>query len=168
MKTNLDRDWGTHLPMLIKIMGMTGGHVLEMGMGMYSTPFLHWACFPDRRLVSYENDEKCYKMNKQYGRASRQYPEDFHEVHYVKSWDDAKIERPWNVAFIDHAPANRRIFDIERIANYAEYVIVHDTQRNYRFCDYKKVWPLFKYRYDYKRAVPWTTVLSNFKDLSNL
>jgi len=161
MKTSNDKGWGTHLPVLIKIIGMTSGDVLEMGMGLYSTPFLHWACFPDRKLVSYESDKECFELNKQYN-------EGLHEVHFVDNWDEADIDKSWCVAFIDHAPSRRRIIDIKKLAWRARYIVIHDTQRNYKFCNYNEIWPLFKYRYDYKKAVPYTSVLSNFKDLSNL
>ena len=161
MKIDNDPNWGSHLPVLIKIIGMTKGDVLEMGMGLYSTPFLHWACFPDRKLVSYENDLNCFNMNKQYNR-------DHHQALYVGNWDKADIDKFWDVIFIDHAPSSRRIIDIKRIANMANYIIIHDTQRNYKFCNYKEIWPLFKYRYDYTKAIPWTSVVSNFIDLSKL
>lgn len=161
MKISNDKNWGTHLPILIKIMGMTSGPVLEMGMGLYSTPFLHWACFPNRELMSYEGDKDCFELNKQYDGG-------LHRVRFVKSWDDAKIERVWDVALIDHAPSRRRIIDIKRLRNCANYLIIHDTQRNYKFCNYNEIWSLFKYRYDYTKVVPYTSVLSNFKDLSDL
>ena len=161
MKISNDKNWGTHLPILIKIMGMTSGSVLEMGTGLYSTPFLHWACFPYRELISYEGERECFELNRQYNEAS-------HQVIYVDNWDKAKIERKWDVALIDHAPSSRRIIDIKRLANWANFVIVHDTQRNYKFCDFRKIWPLFKYRFDYTKAVPYTSVLSNFINLDFL
>ena len=43
------KDWSSHLPVLIKLMAMTSGDVLEVGTGIYSTPFLHWACFSQGR-----------------------------------------------------------------------------------------------------------------------
>jgi hypothetical protein len=156
-----DKNWGSHLPLLIKIITQTKGDVLEMGMGLYSTPFLHWACFPNRKIISYENDLKCWEMNKQYN-------DGLHSASYIEDWDKADIEKPWDVVFVDHAPSSRRITDIKRLANYANYIIIHDTQRNYKFCNYKKIWPLFKYRYDYTKAIPWTSVVSNFVDLSKL
>jgi hypothetical protein len=112
-------------------------------------------------LVSYDNDFTFFDSN-------RQYEEGLHSVVHVLDWDDANIQRDWDVAFIDHAPSRRRIMDIKRLADYAKIIVVHDTQRNMKFCDYKQIYPLFKYRYDYTDAIPWTTVLSNFVDITNL
>jgi len=161
MNTDYDKNWGSHLPVLIKVIGKTTGAVLEMGMGLYSTPFLHWSCFPNRILVSYDNNPECFKLNKQY-------QEGLHEVRLVSNWDEADIEMFWDVVLVDHSPSQRRIEDIKRLAQWANYIIVHDTQRNYKFADFDQIYPLFKYRYDYKQVIPFTTVLSNFRDYNNL
>jgi hypothetical protein len=158
MKTIYDLKWGSHLPALIKVMSITTGDVLEMGIGLYSTPFLHWACHSRlRHLVSYEGEKECYEMNKNYHGG-------FHEVYYVENWNDAKIEKNWDVVLIDHAPFWRRKTDIKRLAGYAKYIVIHDSNRY----DFSSIWPLFKYRYDYKKTRPNTTVVSNFYDLSSL
>jgi hypothetical protein len=161
MNTDYNKFWGSHLPVLIKIVNMTKGPVLELGMGMYSTPFLHWACYPDRELVSYENSWECYKINKQYNEGK-------HKVYFIMNWDEAKIETRWEVVLVDHSPSRRRIKDIFRLKDLADYIVVHDTQRSFRFCDYNQIYPLFKYRYDFKSVIPYTTVLSNLKDLKDL
>ncbi len=153
--------WGTHLPVLIKAINLTSGDVLELGMGLYSTPYLHWACFPDRKLISYENNKDCYELNKQYQSTN-------HIVKYVENWDEAIItDRFWDVVLVDHAPSRRRITEIKRLVNLAKYIVIHDTQKNYKTCDYRQIWPLFKYKFDYKKVIPYTTVVSNFVDLSN-
>jgi hypothetical protein len=37
-------------------MGKTDGDVLELGLGVFSTPYLHYQCIlSKRKLVSYEN-----------------------------------------------------------------------------------------------------------------
>ena len=64
--------WGSHLPILIKLVGETTGDILELGIGLYSTPFLHWSCFPNKRkLVSYESAEGYIKLLKPYRPRSR-------------------------------------------------------------------------------------------------
>jgi len=161
MKTAYDINWGSHLPVLIKVMELTEGPVLELGMGLYSTPFLHFACYKKRYLVSYETDKHCYEMNKDCDMSN-------HEVKYVKDWDHAMIDRGWDVVLVDHAPSQRRVIEITKLANIAKFIVIHDTQRNSRFCDLDKIWPLFKYRFDYKKAIPWTTVVSNFVDVKSL
>ena len=91
-----------------------------------------------------------------------------HKVFLVKDWDKIDIEKPWDVAFIDHEAERRRI-EIRRLANYAKYIIVHDTQpQSEHEYQYKDIYPLFKYRRDFTFSRAWTSVLSNFKELSNL
>ena len=109
MGMRISKNWGTHLPLLIKAISMTTGDVLEIGMGLYSTPFLHWACFNKRKLVSYDNDAEYFNMNKQY-------EEGLHEVHFVDDWDSMDIEKPWDVVLVDHGPSERRIVDIKKLA----------------------------------------------------
>lgn len=156
---NLKKEWGSHLPVLIKMMSITDGDVLELGTGFYSTSFLHYACLmANRKLVSYDYQEKYYKLMKGYG-------SDLHTVAHVPNWDKLDFQKNWDIAFIDHDPAERRIKDIEKLANFAKYVIVHDTSD--KVYDYDKVFSLFKYRYDYKGAFPHTTILSNFVPLTN-
>ena len=59
MEPKMTKDWSSHLPVLIKIMSITTGDVLEIGTGIYSTPFLHWACFGKKRnILSIENNDK--------------------------------------------------------------------------------------------------------------
>ena len=86
MKIDYDKNWGSHLPVLIKVMSLTKGSVLEMGMGLYSTPFLHWSCYKERILVSYDNEKEFFEINKQYH-------EGLHEVYFVDNWSKANIEK---------------------------------------------------------------------------
>jgi hypothetical protein len=141
---------------------MTEGSVLELGLGFFSTPVLHWLCYDKKReLVSYDDNSTFIKLFKQFN-------DDFHKVLMVDDWDKIEIERPWDVVLVDHTDDRRR-FDIKRLANYAKYVIVHDTNpgADYSF-KFSEVFPLYKYRYDYTSVRNHVTVLSNFVDLSNL
>ena len=154
--------WGSHLPVLIKAIAITKRNVLELGTGLYSTPFLHWACFPNRKLISYENNPESYKLNRQYGVG-------LHEVRFIKRWEELNLEGMFfDVALVDNSPSRHRSIEIEKLAHIATYIIVHDTQRNFKFCNLEKIYPLFKYRIDYVKISPTTTVLSNFSNLENL
>lgn len=156
---------GSHLPVLIKIINLTTGPVLELGMGMFSTHYLHWACYENRRkLVSYENDPKHLLFD-----WSQSFLNDYHEVRFIDNWDNADLSGHWDVVLVDHAPTPRRRTEIGRLANSADYVVVHDSQpERERWQRLSQIYPLFKYRKDFGRENPLTTVLSNFKDLSNL
>jgi len=156
--------WGSHLPTLIKVVQMTTGPILELGIGMFSTPVLHWLCYENKReLVSYEQEDWYLKL-------FRYFNNDYHKIIEVKDWDKIEIERPWDVVLVDHND-DRRVDEIKRLVNHVNYIIVHDTgpgpitEAHYH---YSKIFPLFKYRYDTEGTRNRTTVLSNFVDLNNL
>lgn len=154
---------GSHLPVLTKIMNLTTGSVLELGMGIFSTPYLHWACYLEKRkLVSYDHNSECVNWFKTF-------VNDYHEIRFVDNWDNADLSGHWSVALVDHAPTPRRKTEIARLADSADYLVIHDSQpeRNGRQ-KYSQIYPLFKYRKDFGRENPLTTVLSNFQDLTNL
>jgi hypothetical protein len=113
-----------------------------------------------RRLISYESS------NFWYLKATKN-PVPFHKVIKVSyGWDDAKIEKHWGMAFVDHWPDERRWVEIKRLANYAEYIVIHDSNLSeIKQYGYERIWPLFKYRFNYKKLNPNTTVVSNFHDL---
>ena len=152
--------WSSHIPMLIKALELTEGDVLEMGVGMFSTPLLHWMCMVNNRnLYSYEHDNGWISIK-------RHFESDNHKIIMVDDWDKADIDREWGMAFIDHAPAERRHIDIERLADKAKLIVVHDTEeKNNKTYKYNKIYPLFKYRYDFKIKKPYTTILSNYIQL---
>ena len=141
---------------------MTDGDVVEFGTGMFSTPVLHWMCVPDKRkLVSYESNIKFYEI-------ARQYSDEFHDVLFVSNFDNLDIEKPWDVVFIDHQ-ADRRRIEARRVSNCAQFVILHDTcGRDEKYFQYKDIYPLYKYKYQFNLIRPKTSVLSNFVDVSKL
>lgn len=154
---------GSHIPVIIKILGITDGPVLELGTGFNSTPVFHWLCNETKRkLVSYESNPKYWEV-------ARNYIADFHEVHLIDDWDNLDVSQYWDVVFIDHAPGPRRVTEMVRLANNANYVIVHDSEpRSDWHYHYSGGFPNYKYRWDYTIAYPHTSVLSNVKDLSQL
>lgn len=155
----------SHLPILIKVIQSSVGPVLELGAGQFSTPVMHWLCLEaKRKLVTYENDLKYYAAN-------RAFQAQNHDVIFVDDWDKAVIDHThWGVAFVDHRPADRRKVEIARLSSITDYIVVHDTEAasDYAHGFVKASFPLFKYRYNYRRQKPYTSVLSNFKDLTNL
>lgn len=148
--------WTTYMPMLIKAVSLTHKDVLEMGSGFFSTPLLHWICKYKNKLYTYENNEFFYSF-------ARQFQSSTHRIRFLENWDDLKIDRHWGVVFMDHQPDERRGKDAVRFKDNADYIVIHDTGDDI-FGD-TAVWGHFKYRYDWKDCRPWTTVLSNFKEL---
>ena len=153
--------WGSHLPVLIKLTSITTGPILELGSGMYSTPYLHWECYrTGRRLVTYEMVREFYDIAKSYENS-------FHKVVHVKDWDLVDFSGDWSVAFVDHEPGNRRGKDALRVGH-ADYVIAHDAMKSELFkYGYDDAFDKFKYQFRYRGARPWTMVLSNKFDLKN-
>lgn len=152
---------GSHIPVLVKLLEISDGAVLEMGMGLNSTPLLHWLCTAkERQLVSLENDPKWLGHNKAWENG-------FHRVEFVENWEKANIDNThWSVVLIDHRPALRRKEDAIRLKNNANFVVVHDAEPEInRFYRYDKIDPHYKYKFLYDRVKPYTVVYSNFVDL---
>lgn len=167
---NISIRYSTFLPVLMTVMETTNGDVLELGAGVFSTPYLHWICKrKGRKLLTIENDEKWFNFCRKYYQSSHRQPIR-HRFVFTRDWDDIEKEivKEWDVVLIDHSPSERRIEEIKKLANLAKYIIIHDAddnkERNYH---YSTIYKLFKYRYDFKDAEPATTVLSNFVDLKD-
>ena len=94
---------GSHLPVLVRALKATSGPVVELGAGMYSTPILHTLCEAEgRKLVTYENDPEYFEW-------ATHYQGSLHDVRKVDDWDDVDLASVnWAVAFVDHAPNERR------------------------------------------------------------
>lgn len=154
--------WSSYIPLMVKIMQESSGDVLELGMGITSTPILHWLCFDQGRgLVSFEGEKEFINLN-------RHFRSSFHKMYHVKNWDTIDIEKPWGVVLVDHNK-ERRAKELARVSEFAEYVLVHDTQpKAIKIYKLRKAFRMFKYRFDYAKREPYTSVLSNFHDLSFL
>ena len=150
---------GSHLPVLMKLVQSTTGPIAELGCGTYSTQYLHWACFPTKRpLVTFENQSEYYDYLNQFAR-------DWHQVRCIPNWTDVDLSAPWTIAFVDENPGPRCL--VLAKLTHAEYVVAHDTERaGERAHNFTSIFPLFKYRWQYTEATPYTTVFSNFHDLT--
>jgi hypothetical protein len=165
----LSGNYGTHLAPLIQAVNKTKGDILELGIGIFSTPYLHYqALLSKRHLTSIDNNEGWVNKFKTSEVSGHRYQNKYHDLIYVSSYDDAKIEKPWDVALVDHSPSGRRITDIKRLSQYAKYIIIHDSaERKEREYQYGEIYPLFKYKTDWNKDANPATVLSNFIDLTN-
>lgn len=159
-RINFSTRYGTHLVPLLRAVLLTTGDVLELGLGVCSTPALHALCqLQGRRLVTIENNREWYTIGECYASA-------LHQVLYVPEWKDAPIERPWSVALVDHSPDERRAVELGRLAPHAQYLIAHDANRRYwKQYGYDRAFPAFRHRLIYDRDDPATAILSNLVDL---
>lgn len=148
---------GSHLPILSRLITLTEGPVLELGCGHYSTPFLHWACFPDRPLVTMESDKSWYDF-------LREFEKPWHQIVWVEDWDKVTLSEKWSIAFVDHSPSERRWKEVEKLTH-AEYVVAHDAENNSNWkYKYFKAYTKFQYRWKYMAdgRSPFTAVYSNY------
>ena len=145
---------GSHIPILLEVLSKTKGPVLELGAGWYSTPLLYWLCKEQGRgFVSYETDEDWAKNMDGM-------------TQYVKRYDDVPADKEWGMVFIDHAPAERRIVDIKRFRELADYIVVHDTEPESKtLYEYYKIFPSFPHKKTYDKHKPHTTILSTKYEL---
>ena len=135
---NVSLKYGTHLPCLIQAFGKTTGDILELGAGVFSTPYLHYACtLSKRKLVSYENFQEWYDFLKTY-------ENEYHEVNFVEKFADAPIDKPWDIVLIDQTPDSSRSEEIRRLANLVKYIVIHDANpSNDKVTKYSTIYPLF-------------------------
>jgi hypothetical protein len=158
----LTKEYTTHMALLFKVLLISKGDVIECGGGIFSTPFLHWICkVQNRKLITYENESEYYEFE-------RKFKSPGHKVIFVENWDDIPIPKKVGMVFIDHHPSERRMIELRRFKDVADYVVIHDTQRLSREYNKQEVFDLYKYRHDWKECSPWTSVVSNFNDLSNI
>lgn len=160
IKVETVKNWTTHMTMLLKVLDNSTGDVLEIGGGPFSTPLLHWMCkLQGRKLVTYENDPTYYQL-------CRGFQSNLHRVRFIENWDDIKLEH-WGVIFIDHHPDKRRVVDLLKFKDHANYLVMHDTEKEEKY-ELKKAYPKFKYIYTWKGCKPWTSVFSNINKLDFL
>ena len=152
---------GSHLPVLMKLFSMTSGPILELGYGMYSTHYLHWACQPTKRpLVTYEGQTNWKGF-------AQQFHGENHTVHCVDNWDTVDLSGPWSFALVDHEE-ERRVFEARKLFH-AEYVVLHDADGAIDRKRQNRILPLraeFKYHCQYTGSRPHTAIFSNVHDLS--
>lgn len=158
----------THVPLLVRVFDLSEGDVLEVGTGWFSTLILHWLAHTYRRNVySYESKDHWYNK-------ALRHQSEYHHIIKVGSWDELPAGKSpsgknWGLVFIDHSPEARRHVEIERFKDLADYIVVHDTQpEDDAKYQYRDSWKFFKHKKDWKRAKPWASVVSNFKDLKNI
>lgn len=150
---------GSHIPILVKLIGQISDPILELGMGWNSTPLLHWmAKEKEVRVFSYESDPEWFKF-------FEEYQENMHSVKLVDNFD-FELQTRLGLVFIDHRPAYKRKESALRYKDSADYIVLHDSEQGKPY-SYEKILDQFKYEYELRSVgKPYTLVLSNKKDLS--
>ena len=162
--------YATHLGALIACMNKTRGDVLELGMGLFSTPYLHYACTVGKRnLLSLENDKGWARHFRSSNFIHFLYENEYHKIEYIKSYEEYPIEKEWDVVLVDQTPDTSRKETVKRLAKLTKYIIIHDSIEKYeRIYHYSEMYPLFKYKRVWSLDDRHATVLSNFNSLEDL
>lgn len=155
--------FSSHLPMLWYALSQTTGAVLELGAGLFSTPFIHYYCIPrGRPVVTVDNQSRWLET-------VRSFEHPLHALILTTDWHLPELECPFDVVFIDHAPPEQRRIDLLKYASLAQYLVVHDTNgRQDRHYHLREVWPQFKYWRQDGRFFPATTIASNFREIGDV
>lgn len=158
----LTKEMASHIPLLLKIFHQTEGDVLELGAGAFSTPLLHWLCAEsDRNLTTAESDPEWIAF-------AEQFEDQTHRI-LGGEYADLPLEKAWGLVFIDHFPLERRGVDLLRLADYADYLIVHDANLVYaQEMNLADADGLFKYRRAYEKHYPYAGIFSNRKNPDTL
>ncbi len=157
-------NWNNHRPLLLKALQATTGPVLELGMGEGSTQYLHDYCAAQgRSLESYDNN---FEWTSQFGTLA----DGKHRLFCVGDNFESKrlFEKKWSVVLVDNAPGESRWKLIEALKDYAEIIIVHDSEPEATGYMLNKIWGLFEYKVDTPNLgddKAWATAMSNTIDV---
>jgi hypothetical protein len=151
-----DEAYGTHQPLLIHMINETSGNVLEFGMGVYSTPLLHFIChLQGRFMLSLETDKDWFDKFPKYTRMLIN-PE-------IQLREYGFMNMNFSVALIDGNPLRFRQTFIEAMKDNVDYFVVHDTEVGEHDELYDYDFSGFKNIYEFKEILPNTCILSNKK-----
>lgn len=137
-----------HRVLLWEALKLTDGKVVEFGSGHGSTPFLRQFCEETQRpFESYESNAVWAKMT---------------GATLIDEWSDLNVNDV-DVLFLDHAPGERRKFDLLKYRDHAKIIVIHDSEPtgggDYRV---RPIFSEFKYMAEVKTSGAWATILSNF------
>lgn len=119
-----DSSYASYMAPLVACLAASEGPVLECGIGIWSTPFLHRYCLAaGKRLVSIDEDPEWVSRFLYYNMAE-------HPLYYaVYDFVMPSLSRQqWGVVLMDQSPGERRAEDVGLFRNLdsAKYIIVHD------------------------------------------
>ena len=161
----------THMGALIACVNKTDGDILELGMGLGSTPYLHYAATGQKRnLLSLENDKGWHRHFAGSDFIHFLFRNEFHKIELVDNYENSPlIDKEWDVVLVDQTPDLSRKETVKKLANKAKYIIIHDSNEQYeKVYHYSEIYPLFKYKRIWTLDDRHATVLSNFVDLEDL
>ena len=150
---------GTHSCVLAGIITQTTGPVLELGIGHYSTPLIHFMC-RNRPVLSVESDREWMQF---YANSFKNGCHDFQCFDRVSSIFEMEQYKDlqWDVAFVDHSPSEDRRVCVESLRTRAKYIVVHDSEPLAVVYKWDGIFETFKYKYYWDFFGNGTTVVSD-------
>jgi hypothetical protein len=169
----LDFKHGSNLIPLTMATLVTSGDMLELGMGLFSTPLLHKISFDfNRQLVSVDTHLDWMRKFAFYNQTQA------HKLYHLpneKLLSEFGLKKRWGMVLVDHIYAEIRPTNVIKFANLSSIVVAHDTEKaNEGFYKYEQaeIRKHFKYVCKFslyqsanKNSYISTTMLSNFIDL---
>lgn len=160
----------THIPILAKCILKFGGNVLEFGTGIGSSPLL--CSLVEGELCSFESNRSWYNSMISGIHGKNLWKNKNHNIYFVENnnWDSVyniiDKNKNWSIAFIDHAPGERRTTDIIKLKNKVDVILYHDSEEP------SYGWDIlnghFKFSFSYDVFKTETTVVSNKYDVNLL
>ena len=166
------KGYGTHCPILYKILTAQKGPTLELGGGEYSTRMLS-DLLHNEIFATLEPNQKWYQKMVE----AKYHQNESHSVIHVTDWkkvfskDSFVMKNHWFLIFIDH-DGSRRVDDAIRLKDQCDLMVLHDTDADGNGGKYgwKKLWEHFKYKKDFgygdPRKKPATSLVSNTIDVN--
>lgn len=120
--TEEDTSWASWMAPLMACVTATQGAVLEVGIGDFSTPFLHMYCAASGRQLRSVED------NPEWAEKFAEFDVSGHDV--VSANLDQFLQKAsrevWSVVLMDHSPGSRRADDALLFKDSAKFILVHD------------------------------------------
>lgn len=146
----------THQPILIAAISETTGAILELGLGYSSTVLIHTIA-GDRLICSIDD-------NSEWVEKFRYLESDTHQFGVFSEDVFEKIGKHFSVALINLSTWDQRMFSIEKLRYFVDYIVIHDAQD-------RGLSRLFKYWREYRTndyPMPTTLLASNKLSLDDI
>jgi hypothetical protein len=154
---------------------LSTGDILELGMGMYSTPLLHnLGAHSNRHVVSVETNLEWLQKFIIYNSTRT------HKLYHLSKSELNLygLNKLWGLVLVDHGDAAARSLNVLNFSKLAMIVLIHDAEQSsehmYNYVK-NKLRDAYKYSCKYspfsskeKTSTTSTLILSNFINLDNL
>ena len=164
MKTSVQHlGYGSHIVTLLPCIHWTQGPILEVGAGYYSTALISLYSHT-RYCRTMESDRLWLEKVRNFFPVFCDLSKDIgHDFQHVNDYRDAVMEdRAWDIVFIDQGDYHSRAETAQRMKDKSRLVIMHDTEIE----GLNTALDGYRYRYDLKSILPYTSIGSQVDDLS--